>query len=68
MPIFRLTVNWYGEQHVLHTSSSSRTKALTNTIRQLAKKLDRNYASVRAFVLDGKDRYDLKEVPKKGAL
>ena len=49
MTLFKITLNWYGERHEVHTHASSVPSAKGNAIIQLAKKLDRTADSVRKY-------------------
>lgn len=57
---YKVTLNWYGEIHTFYTSSTTKRKALSNAMIQLAKELVRSNYSVRQYFNDGKDKYEVK--------
>ena len=59
---YKVTLNWHGEVLTFYTEASSKMKALTNAIYQLAEKSNRVAYSVRQYFLNGKNRYEVKEV------
>lgn len=62
MNLYKVTLNWYGEIHILLTQAYSQAQALANARARLAEELGKSRYSVRQYYLDGKDRYEVKEV------
>ena len=62
MTLFKITLNWYGERHEVHTHASSVPSAKGNGIIQLAEKLGRTATCVRRYFRDHPLGITIKEV------
>lgn len=63
-PLYKISLNWYGEVHILYRHAKSRGKALTLGVRGLEKKLGKESGSCYMYFV-GKDRYRIEEVKEK---
>ena len=54
--LHKVIINWQGEILTFYTVAKNESKALSNAIRQLAKRLGRTVKSVRDYVLDNNFR------------
>ena len=48
--VFKVTLNWYGENHTANINAVSKSGALEKAIRYLAMVLDKNVSSVRPYI------------------
>lgn len=62
---FQIFLNWYGESMNFYTTAITPKSALFNVLRQLSKKLNITFTTVKIYILNPrKDRYKIKEVLK----
>ena len=58
----KVLINWHGEVLAFYSHAKDDNQALSNTIRQLAKRLERTVKSVRDYVMDsGHLRWEIIE-------
>ena len=60
--LYKVIINWKGELHTFYSHAKNPRKALMNSIRRLADHLNILPLKIRSHILDGKDRYSVKEV------
>ena len=60
---FKVTINWYGEVHVIYTHAKDANKALNNACHQLAKLVGYNFGYVKSYVKDeNKNRFNVEVI------
>ena len=60
--LWKITINWFGENRKFYSHASNEQQALNNGLRQLSKQTGVNLTTVRAKVLNGLACYQTKEV------
>lgn len=70
MHLWKGELTYYGQCFILYTQTHERDlgQALYNFCYQIAKKTKKSFSSVRSFLMDGFDRYQITEVKKKGGI
>ena len=59
---YKVTLNWYGELHILYTNAKSENGALENVIWRLAKKLGKSRWIVKSKFYGDRDNFEVREV------
>jgi hypothetical protein len=63
--LYKVTLNWHGEVHVLFTHSPKEASALRNAVRKLARYLTVDYSYVRRLYLGDKDNFKVERWGEK---
>jgi hypothetical protein len=62
---YKVTINWYGENHSFYTSTRTKQNALQNAMSQLSRKLFVSLVSVQNKVNYGSNNYKILKVKEK---
>ena len=62
MQKYKVTLNYMGEVHIFYTSAVNSGKAVLNAVSKLSNKLSKSKYYLRNYILDGKDRWKVKQV------
>ena len=64
--IYKGTFNWYGQVMTFHTTTTSKKKAYSNLLAQLAYAVGFHIKKVRPYFDKDMDNYRIDEVENKG--